>query len=160
MKLITAFICFSIFSIFFSGQVLAAAVCGAPNGQTLVSAPASVSCISGSPSAVTDTANCQALMKFVVDTTAIGIQDQYKDLNGIVTFGVKLVISLVGVGFMIMLLYGAFRYVTSQGDKAAVQAAQGTLTSAIIGVSLTAALFAIMTLLQNVLGISLLNITL
>lgn len=98
-----------------------------------------------------------AAQTYSVNALPIGLK--YHNVNGLLTFVVKLIISLVGVGFMIMLLYGAFRYVTSQGDKAAVQAAQGTLTSAIIGLSLAAGLFAIMTLLQNVLGISLMNIT-
>lgn len=92
-----------------------------------------------------------------VDARGIGIK--YTNISDVLSFVVKLIISLCGLGFMAMLLFGAFKYVTSQGDKMGVAAAQGILTNAVIGLALAAGLFAIMTLLQNVLGISLLNIT-
>ncbi|MCX6783827.1 MAG: pilin [candidate division WWE3 bacterium] len=94
-----------------------------------------------------------------LDTTAIGVTPKFTTLGGITSFVVKTMVGLAGVAFMIMFLIGAFKFVTSQGDKAAVESAKGTITSAFIGVALTAALFAIMTLLQNVFGVSLLNIT-
>lgn len=130
-----------------------------------------MNCATGAPAVSGSTCNaCLTIMPpgfggqlgghpsdYTVDTSILGIK--YKSLGGITSFVVKTLVGVAGVAFMIMFLLGAFKFVTSQGDKAAVESAKGTMTGAFIGIALAAALFAIMTLLQNVFGVSLLNIT-
>lgn len=68
-------------------------------------------------------------------------------------------IGIIGLAFFVFLVLGAVKYVMSAGDKTAVQSAQHTITYAFVGVLIASAAFAIAVLLQNVLGISILNIT-
>lgn len=92
-----------------------------------------------------------------IDATAIGIQ--YTNIVDLITFIIKAILGFSGAGFLIMILYGAFKYTTSQGDKAGVTEAQKTISSAVIGLAIASAFFAIISLLQTVLGVSLFNIT-
>jgi len=84
---------------------------------------------------------------------------KYKDMGGLITTIIKVLIGFVGIGFLVFFLMGALKYVTSSGDKKAVMSAQGTITSALIGLVLAAALFAIMSLLESVLGVKFLNVS-
>lgn len=94
---------------------------------------------------------------YVIDGTSLGLQ--YTDISSLLVFVVKMIISLCGLAFFVMLLYGGFKFVTSQGDKMAVTEAQNAISHAVIGVAIAAGLFAIMTLLQNIFGFSLVNIS-
>lgn len=51
------------------------------------------------------------------------------------------------------LLFGAYRWITSSGDKQRLQQAQESMTQAIMGLILVAAVWAIMTLLSQFLGL-------
>lgn len=56
--------------------------------------------------------------------------------------------------FLGYLVYGAFRWLTAGGDKAAVAAARGTITEALIGLTVLASVFAIANLVAPILGLS------
>jgi len=92
-----------------------------------------------------------------LDFSELGLQ--FTNSSGFITAVIKILIGAVGVGFLIFFLMGALKYVTSSGDKMAVMSAQGTITSALIGLVLAAALFAIMSLLESVLGVKFLNVS-
>lgn len=77
-----------------------------------------------------------------------------QNLNGVVFFQ-KLLPALVGIGFVLgtiifffMLLIGAIQWITSGGDKAAVEAARSRVFNAIIGLVVLFAIFAIINLLE------------
>ena len=76
-----------------------------------------------------------------------------KDLE--VVFGnlITVIMALVGIILFILLVSGGFRYLTAGGDPKAVEAAQKTLTYAIIGVVVVACAFLILRLIENFTGV-------
>lgn len=92
-----------------------------------------------------------------INPSSIGVANITPE--SIVVMVIKTLIGACGFGSFIFLLIGAVKFVVSAGDKAAVQSAQKTITFAIIGLVMAAAAFAIASLLQNVLGINILNVT-
>jgi len=93
----------------------------------------------------------------IIQPGSIGVS--VTDPNVLTTALVGGVISITALAFFIFLIIGAVKYVSSGGDKAAVQSAQKTLTNAAIGLVLTAAAFAIAILLQSILGINILSVS-
>jgi len=63
----------------------------------------------------------------------------------------------VALIFFFILIAGGLRWVMSEGDQKAVEAARGQITNALIGLAIVFAAFAIMKLIEIVFGISLLN---
>lgn len=73
----------------------------------------------------------------------------------------KLVQSVLGLAFVIaaiififMMVIGAIQWITSGGDKQAVQSAQGKITSAIIGLIILISSYAIVKVIGDFFGIS------
>lgn len=58
--------------------------------------------------------------------------------------------------FFFTLVMGAIKWITSGGDKQAVEAARGKVTSALVGIIILFAAFAVLRLIQNFFGITLL----
>jgi len=70
--------------------------------------------------------------------------------------------AVLGVSALLVLIYliwGAISWITSNGDASKVQKARDQITQAIIGLIVLAASTAIFMLVQNALGIEVLNIT-
>jgi len=59
--------------------------------------------------------------------------------------------------FFIMFLIGGVRWIMAGGDKANTEGARGTLTNAFVGLIVMFAAWAIITLIENVFGISILS---
>ena len=77
---------------------------------------------------------------------------QIKDLEAVFS---NLVNTLLGFGAIIlfvMLIVGGFRYLTAGGDPKAVEAARGTLSSAITGIVIVVLAFLILQFIQNFTG--------
>lgn len=71
------------------------------------------------------------------------------------------VIFVIGILiFFFMLIFGAIKWISSAGDKTALEGARGTITSALVGLVILFAAFAIIKLIQTFFGISILNLTL
>lgn len=73
--------------------------------------------------------------------------------------------SLVGIGFVIGVLFfffymmiGAIQWITSGGDKAALEGARGKITGAIVGVVILLALFALLKIIEDFFGINILTL--
>lgn len=78
-----------------------------------------------------------------------------------VSLAIQLLLLGIAVSSFIFLLWGAFQWVTSGGDKEAVSKAQKRITNALIGLFITFSLFAILYLIRWIFGIDLTgNITL
>jgi hypothetical protein len=58
-----------------------------------------------------------------------------------------------------MLIFGAIKWISSGGDKQALESARGTITSALIGVFILFAVFAIIQLINTFFGLHILNLT-
>ena len=70
--------------------------------------------------------------------------------------GLSLVIGVI-IFFFIMTI-GAIQWITSGGDKAAVEAAKGKLTNAFIGIFLLLILFAILKFVGDFVGVEILTL--
>lgn len=82
-----------------------------------------------------------------------------------VSFFQKLLPSLIGlvlvagaIIFFFMILIGAIQWISSGGDKASVEAARGRITQALIGIIVLFSVFAIIKLVENFFGISILTL--
>lgn len=74
-----------------------------------------------------------------------------------ITILVSILTLIAGIWFMIRLLMGAFAWISSQGDKSAIQNARSTIIHAMIGLGITASSFVIINLVSYVLGLNILN---
>lgn len=63
------------------------------------------------------------------------------------------VFGAAAIALLIYLIMGGFQMMTSQGDPKALQAAQGKITSAIIGFIIISLSFAIVSLIGQILGV-------
>jgi hypothetical protein len=61
--------------------------------------------------------------------------------------------------FLFVFLTGAIQWISSGGDKQALEGARGKITNAIIGLVILFALFAIIYVIQNFFHVKILNIT-
>lgn len=67
---------------------------------------------------------------------------------------VNLIYTLAAVVLIFMLIWGAFEWITSEGDKEKIAAARGKIISAIIGIILFAVAFAVIQILGVFTGFS------
>ena len=66
---------------------------------------------------------------------------------------------LVGVLiFFFIMITGAIQWITSGGDKAAIEGARGKITNAIVGVVILLSLFALLKVIQDFFGIKILTL--
>ena len=77
----------------------------------------------------------------------------FSNLGNLITAGIQaatLVAGLLSLGFLI---FGGITYITASGDKIQTEKAMKTLTSAIVGLVIVVAAFAIVNILGNTLGL-------
>ena len=77
----------------------------------------------------------------------------------------QLIPALIGLAFVggsliffFMLVLGAIQWITSGGDKAAVEGARGRITQALVGIILLFSVFAIVKLIETFFNINILSI--
>lgn len=76
---------------------------------------------------------------------------------GIISGAISLIMLAVALIFFFILILGGLKWVMSEGDQKAVEAARNQITNALIGLAIVFSAFAIMKLIEIVFGISLLN---
>jgi len=76
-----------------------------------------------------------------------------KDLE--IVFGnvVKYAIGFAGIVLFVLLLSGGFKYITSGGDPKAIDAAQKTITYAVLGLILVLVSYLILVLIKTITGV-------
>lgn len=67
---------------------------------------------------------------------------------------ISLIYLVAGIVFIFMLLFGAFQWLSSAGDKTKLESAQKTITNALIGITLFAVAFAIIKVIGVFAGFS------
>jgi hypothetical protein len=77
------------------------------------------------------------------------------NLPAFVSLIIQLLLIGIAISSFIYLLWGAFQWVTSGGDKEAVSKAQKRITNALIGLLITFSIFAILYLVRWMFGIDL-----
>ncbi len=70
---------------------------------------------------------------------------------------VQMVMVVGGLLFFGLLVYSGIQYLTSGGNEDAVESAQNTITYAVIGLVIIAAAWFIVSILETVLGVDILN---
>ena len=70
---------------------------------------------------------------------------------------VTIVLELAAIILFIMFIIGGFKYLTSQGDPKAVEAARGTLTHAIIGLVVLLLAYVFLTIIEAITGAQITN---
>jgi Type IV secretion system pilin len=79
------------------------------------------------------------------------------DLSTVFGNVVSAALGLAAIVLFVLLLMGGFKYITSGGDPKAVESAQKTITSAIIGLVLILVSYLILVLITNITGVDVTN---
>ncbi|HPJ17481.1 MAG TPA: hypothetical protein PK639_04670 [Candidatus Woesebacteria bacterium] len=75
--------------------------------------------------------------------------------NSLVSGAISLVLLVVALVFFFILVLGGLRWIMSEGDQKAVEAARGQITNALIGLAIVFSAFAIIKLIEALFGINL-----
>ncbi len=76
------------------------------------------------------------------------------ELGQLISAGVGTLLIVAALLAFLYLILGGIQWITSGGDKAGMEAARNKITHAIVGLIIVGAAWAIMTLVQNFLGIT------
>lgn len=79
------------------------------------------------------------------------------DVGQLISAAVGTILILAALLAFVWLILGGIQWITSGGDKAAMEAARNKITHAIVGLIIVGAAWAIMMLVQNFLGISIIG---
>jgi hypothetical protein len=71
---------------------------------------------------------------------------------------VGIAFSIGAIVFLFVMITGAIQWITSGGDKAALESARGKIANAIIGIVVLMATFAVIKLVESFFGINILTI--
>lgn len=75
-------------------------------------------------------------------------------LGGLIANALQIVFIAAGLAVLIYLIIGAFRWITSGGDKEAIGKARGTIVNALIGLAILALAFFITVLFGTIVGVN------
>lgn len=84
-------------------------------------------------------------------------QVKITDVGQLISAGVGTLLIIAALLAFFYLIFGGIQWITSGGDKAGMEAARNKITHAIVGLIIVGAAWAIMLLVQNFLGISIIN---
>lgn len=71
---------------------------------------------------------------------------------------ITLALTIGAIVFVFIMLTGAIQWITSGGDKQALEAAKSKITNALIGLVIMFVIFALVTVLENFFGIKILTL--
>jgi hypothetical protein len=87
----------------------------------------------------------------------VGVDPSQRSLGDVVSNAVLIVFIVAGMAVLVYLIIGAFKWITSGGDKDAIGKARGTIVNALIGLAILALAFFITVLFGQILNINILN---
>ena len=87
-----------------------------------------------------------------VDRTAGRAGVQERDVGNIVADGLRGAIQLVGIFFLILMVYGGFMWMTARGNEDRITKARDTIIAAIIGIAVVVAAYAITVFVGRIAG--------
>lgn len=79
------------------------------------------------------------------------------NLGTVIVNALKIIYIIAAIAVLFMLVIGAFQWITSGGDKEAVQKARSRITNALIGLAILAFALFITVLVGEILNINILN---
>lgn len=71
------------------------------------------------------------------------------DFGGLITIVITFAIIIAALAFFFMLILGGIKWITSGGDKGKVESARSQITSALIGLVVVFAAWAILSVVEN-----------
>ncbi len=80
-------------------------------------------------------------------------QDGVAFFNRALPFIINWLLLIGVIYFLINLIFGGYKFISSQGDKNKVQEAQGQLTGALIGLVILLSAFAVLRLIGQIFGL-------
>lgn len=86
-----------------------------------------------------------------------GVDPAQRSLGDVISNALLIVFIAAGLAVLIFLIIGAFRWITSGGDKDAIAKARGTIVNALIGLAILALAFFITVLFGQILNINILQ---
>lgn len=87
----------------------------------------------------------------------VGVDPARRSLGDVISNALQIVFIFAALAVLIFLVIGAFRWITSGGDKDAISKARGGIVNALIGLALLALAFFIAVLAGQIVGIDLLR---
>lgn len=87
----------------------------------------------------------------------VGIDPGQRSVGDVISNALMIVFIAAGLAVLIFLIIGAFRWITSGGDKDAIGKARGTIVNALVGLAILALAFFITVLFGQILNIDILN---
>ena len=87
----------------------------------------------------------------------VGVDPAKRSVGDVISNSLTIVFIAAGLAVLIFLIIGAFRWITSSGDKEAIGKARGTIVNALIGLAILALAFFITVLFGQILNINILN---
>jgi hypothetical protein len=93
----------------------------------------------------------------VINLTRPATQIRITDVGQLISAAVGLLMILAALLAFFFLILGGIQWITSGGDKAGMEAARNKITHAIVGLIIVGAAWAIMTLVQNFLGVNIIG---
>ena len=99
--------------------------------------------------------------KAYADEITIGVTKppavKITDIGKLISSGIQILLIGAGLTAFFYLLMGGFQWITSGGDKAGVDAARQKILAAIIGLVIVFATWALITLLEKFLGVTIIS---
>lgn len=103
-----------------------------------------------------------AATAFTVDVDALKLSGgpgalPYTDIGRLVANLYVTLVIVSGIATFIYFVIGGFQYITSSGDKTAVEAARNKITHSLIGLAIVVGAYAFTFIIQGVFGVSILG---
>lgn len=90
--------------------------------------------------------------------TLPGVDPATTTTGRLIASALQIVFIAASLAVLIYLVWGAFKWITSGGDKDAIGKARGTIVNALIGLAILALAFFITVLFGQIVGINILNL--
>lgn len=90
--------------------------------------------------------------------TIPGVDPTRTSIGGLITSALQIVFIAAALAVLIYLVIGAFKWITSGGDKDAIGKARGSIVNALIGLFLLALAFFITVLVGQIVGVDITNL--
>jgi len=86
-----------------------------------------------------------------------GVDPTQRSVGDVISNALMIVFIAAGLAVLIYLIIGAFKWITSGGDKDAIAKARGTIVNALIGLAILALAFFVVVLFGQILNINILE---
>ena len=101
--------------------------------------------------AQTGDANAKSLLKSLGDTAGYVTTGNESNLSSLLGAVVKVALSLLGMIFVVLMIYAGYHWMTAAGDQAKVDKSKDTLWRAIIGLIIVVGAYAIWEFVSRIL---------